>query len=269
MFANLNDLQFQHEVLALEALAVHRPNIGMVEKLGTMVDSVSNQIADSLRGLILPVGAIDFVPALREVQKHKYVDLSPVQLPIPAGLSAPLVPYGQLLLRAQELSMSILDDTLEPFQKFVGEALNNPEKLGSSVLRAQNHPKEIKDLQNKLKDVFRNGTKATRPYSEVIRNNNDWVELKDICTTLKRNADRQSPKDFADTVTELDQQLRTLIKRIRDTNEQYRPSPEVVKQLADLSYTLAEQVSFYSVVNTLIASYLKAVEDAVDVIKKL
>lgn len=269
MFEIPRSLTHLNAVLSVEALAVHRPNAGMLDKLGHLFDDVTDHISTSVGKLKPHTGVIDFRPAFKTTTQHRYVDLSPIQMPTPAGLSVSYLEYGLLLKEAQALVSGIYDNTLYPFLIYLGSAINSPDKLGSVSFKHQIRKLDLNDIQSKLSASMRNATRATQPYGKVVRQNGEWDQLKEVCYTLQKTMDTTPIKLINDTVERVDEQMHILISKIKDTNEQFRPSPAVIKELADASFLLAEQVSFYSVITTMVSAYLQAIEDATETLAKV
>ena len=269
MFETPRSLTHLTEVLSVEALAVHRPNAGMLDKLGHLFDDVTEHVVGSVGKLKPHAGVIDFRPAFKVTAANRYADLSPIQLPTPAGLSASYLEYGEILKEAQQFTSNLYDHTLYPFLLYVGSAINDPGKLGSVSFKHQMRAADLKPLQAKISAALRNATTSKQPYGKVIRQNGEWDELKSLCFTLQKTMDVTPIKLINDTVERVDSQLHVLIGKIKDTNEQFRPSPSVIKELADASFILAEQISFYSIVTTLVSAYLQAIEDATEALSKV
>lgn len=257
------------EVLSVEALAVHRPNAGMLDKLGHLFDDVTEHVSSAVGRLKPHEGIIDFRPAFGVASKHRYTDLSAIPMPTPSGLSVSYLEYGLLLKEAQELVSKVYENTLYPFLLYLGTAINNPDKLGSVTFKHQMRATDLKDIQSKLAAAMRNHTRAEQPYAKVIRQNAEWDELKSLTFTLQKTMDVTPIKLINETVERIDEQMHVLITKIKDTNEQFRPSPAVIKELADASFTLAEQISFYSVITTMVSAYLQALDDAVAKLSKV
>lgn len=255
-------------VVSVESLAIHRPNLQLLRKLGDLTDDLSSFVSRKMQALRGEAKLIDLDRLFRQVAKDNYLDLTGASVPVPEGMSVKWLEYLSVLSHANGIAMRLYVDTLQPFSMFVGQAINDPSKLSNASFQ---HGAIVHDLTDVTKAIVKAksaGKRSEARYAEVVTRNSDWTEIEDKMNAILE-ARKVLPQELVrKTVLELDGLIKKLLKRMGDTGLQYRPSPEVITQLADICHALAEQVSYYAIVTTLIAEARAALESTADELKK-
>lgn len=253
---------------SLESLAIHRPNVQLLRKLDDLVDDLSSFVSRKISGLRAAPKPLDLDRLFRTVNKDDYLTLAGAEVPVPEGMSVKWLVYLSTLKHANGIAMRLYDDTLQPFSLFIGQAINDPSKIANSSFH---HGAVIHDLTDVTKALLQTkgaGKRSAAIYSEVVDRNSDWQQIEDEMNAILKDREKVPQELVRKVVLELDNQIKLLIKRMGDTNLQYRPSPEVITQLADICHTLAEQVSYYAVVATLVTEAKAALEATHDELRK-
>lgn len=246
---------------SLESLAVHRPNLQLFRRLGDLVDDVSSFVNNKLAGLRSTPKSLDLGKLMRTLQKENYLDLAAFEVAIPEGMSVPWLQYIGVLEHANNIAMRLYDDTLQPFSLFIGQAINTPSKLSNETFQHGAIIHDLDQVRAALLEVKRNGKRSTARYGDVVNRNADWQEIEDRMNAMMETRKKVPQELVRKTVVELDNQIKLLLKNMGNTNLQYRPTPAVVTQLADLCHALAEQVSYYAIVSTLVIEAQTAIEE--------
>lgn len=258
---SLESIALGANIVSIESLALHRPNLQLFRKLGDLVDDVSEFVNKKLVGLRASPKPLDLDKLMRSITKEPYLELAPMEVPVPEGLSVPWLDYLRVLDHANGVAMRLYDDALVPFSLFIGQAINDPEKIANETFQHGAVIHDLDQVREALIQTKKNGKRATSRYDRVVGRNGDWAEIEDRMNQLLESR-KQLPQELVrKTVIELDSNIKLLLRRMGDTNLQYRPTPNVIKQLADICHALAEQVAYYAVVTTLVLEAQVALED--------
>lgn len=265
----LRSLALQSEVISIESLSRHLPNKPLLARLSGLANGVATFLSEKTEGLFnRPVQQqfnISGSPS-NALKKTVYLDLKDVAMPCPEGLQVSYLEYAELLLECQKTTSYLLEDCLYPFSAFIGESLNYPDRLSSTIRTSGVKLHNLDTLRKKINAAF-DGVNAELPYTKVIRRNAEWDDLEKALVRIVGTQKQTNDKLIAEKIQEIQANLELLISRMQDTNERYRPSAEVISELSRLAYGLAEQVTFYAIVATSIESLLVAVENGKNVIK--
>lgn len=265
----LNGLELQSKVISIESLSRHLPNKPLLSKLSGLTNDVAEFISEKTSALFArasspriglsgsPASALKSVP---------YLELKDVMMPCPEGLKISFLEYANLLVDSQKVTSYLMEDCLYPFSAFISEALNNPEKMSSSVRTSGVKLHNLDQLRKRLSSAF-DGVDGAMPYIKVVARHSDWDELEKTLGKVLATSAKTNDKLIAEKIVDIQNNLNKLIDRMQDTNERYRPSTELISELSKLAYGLAEQVTFYSIISTSIESLVVAVEQGKEVIK--
>lgn len=245
--------------VGLEALAVHRAHLGAFRQLQELVHDTTNLISDRIQSLFPKKEHIDLSNLGELTKDRKYLELAAVQLPIPEGMNCPWLDYLATLQTATDIAVRIYDEVLYPFELFIGQAINNPELVNTSTFRHSVNSHDLTGIKKQLAAV-RSGNRSQAPYSKVVRRNADWFEVQTTIDTLLKTQTKLPVELVQESVSRIDQSMTLLISKFADPNSQYRASPEVISQLAELCAMIAEEVSFYSATVALNAAAVTALE---------
>lgn len=258
---SLESIALGAKVVSIESLALHRPNLQLFRKLGDLVDDVSDFVNKKLVSLRASNKTLDLDKLMRAIAKENYLELGAMEVPVPEGLAIPWLDYLKVLEHANDIAMRLYDDALVPFSLFIGQAINDPQKIANESFQHGAIIHDLDQVREALLNAKRNGKRTTARYDAVVGRNNDWSEVEDRMNRLLEIRRKLPQEQVRKTVVELDSNIKLLLKRMADTNLQYRPSPSVISQLADICHNLAEQVSYYAVVTTLVLEAQVALED--------
>lgn len=266
---SLRSLSLQSQVISIESLSRHLPNKPLLTKLSNLADGVSVFLSEKTASLFNRAEATNFnlsgspSSALKGVG---YLDLKDVLLPCPEGLQVSYLQYAQIIQEAQKTTSYLLEDCLYPFSAFISESLNYPDKMSSALRTSGVKLHNLDPLRKKINSAF-DGVNGELPYIKAIARNGEWDDLEKALAKILTTQKQTNDKLIAEKIDEIQTNLDTLITRMQDTNEKYRPSSELIGELSKLAYGLAEQVTFYAIVATSIESLCVSVEQAKSVIK--
>ena len=272
---NHAQLQIQSQNIALEALSVNLPHRQLLSKLSTLVSDTTSFISKKLSKVAMGIsqGRRESLLSFRfsnKLSKIPYTELVEIRLPTPEGLKVSYLEYVSFLEEAQAVTVRLYDDFLHPFASWIASMVEKPESVESIA----NHAKEF-DFQrfDEIEAKFTNyisGISAYQPYGSVIKANRDWDEIEDA---LKRmvDLDRRQPRELVSKkVSDINSLLGVLMQKMANPNLSYRPTPKVIQDLSELTFKLAEHVTFYSVMEAALDSMIVAINDAkTEVIKEI
>lgn len=262
----LDGLQKQSQTIACEALAIHRPNIALVGKLVDLFDDVSGFVKSKISGLT-GVEKIEVAKIIKIMESTNYLDAVAIDIPTPKGLSVNFMEFCDLMIEAQKITSAIYDDTLYPFSVYIGTILNDPEKLSNITFTHNVKLHDIQSISRKFSKAF-NGTHTERPYGKCFTRNSDWRILHSKVNGLLDTHNKVPQELIVRTVNELDDSIRTLLERMKDTNEKFRPNSTAMSNMSQLCYAMAEEIMFYSLFTSYLSAFVESISGAEKVLTK-
>lgn len=246
-----NELRLTAELVALEAhLSMDLAGL-MKNTLPQIVSGFANltgRFSPTEPAVPLTSRQQDF---LRELQKHPYLDVVPLAAYVPEGLKVPYVSYAAPLLRAAEHASKVSTDTLYKFATFLAQIISNKDsKLSTSSmereLKAVSQMRE--HLNQALGACFAPGsTRAEVTYGDVVGRHSDWPVVfrdTDALSKIVNGIDRKVlDKKIEECVGYLN-----IVKTKLERNEMDGVSPQVVQNLSDCAYAVAQEMEFVAAV---------------------
>ena len=208
----------------------------------------------------------------RKVIGANYVQMSPVTLPVPSGLAVPMADYVSVVADGVDILERINSEVMVPFVTWLAVLLTNPEEL--RTLRASvNIPAlqwhDIDGVQKRFAKSFDKSAKAERPYGDLYKRNVDYVQtVRDVNALAERVAriDRAALIKQMETAV---QYLERIIENTKSDPEQFKISGATLDVLSKLTYHVAKEIEFYSIIAFSLQSLTTAVEDGNDKLKRI
>lgn len=259
--ANCIKLSASTQMASTESLMLYRPAKGLISKLSTYFDDVSAYLNGQIVGFANRKIVLQKTNVQRVLEENNYADLYDFKVPVPVGMS---VDYNTLVETLTEMSEPIskmYDDTLYPFSQFIGSVINNPDKLQQNSMRQDVVLHDIAGMRDKLGKCLNKSNLDSLPLGKVFRRNTDFPLISDKLEKLLEEHKKVSPDLVASSVVALDENLTILMTKLQDDNEAYRVTPQKVKELSEICFALANEVSAYSI-------YTVVLEQAINSINK-
>lgn len=246
----------------VESLAQNRAHLPLLDKLGALFDNASVAVKKALGLVKIPTDPISLDALVTKLNALPYLELADIPVHCIPNQSVSYLQYAQAIKECQDVLVNLYDYTLYPFQLYLGDVLNHPERLQNTASLHQIRTYDLNKYRKLLGDVQR-GKSELLPYGKLVSRHADWQAVAKLTSQLV-TTQKKIPQDLVEqTVLSIDERLNELFAKINDSNNQYRPSPQLVKQLGDLCYALADHVLFYSVYATqlqLLVNGIKASE---------
>lgn len=266
MLDTLTALHNRKTVISHEALSINRTTAPLLKKLVSYIDGASEFVNKQLNSMTTPRHELELDATARKAQLRSYADLRTMTIPVPAGLSVTWLQYLDVLEEAHRIVENLYDDTLRPFSLFVGACINDPERTTQLITSHSVTVTDLGPIKKKFSAALSNGTKAEQQYGKCIQRHTDWTAVRDRTNALI-NSSKKLPKDLiSESISQIDEQLTLLVQKMSDTNNQFRPTPAIIEELSDLTYMLAEKVTFYATYVTYYNAYIVAMAEASKVI---
>lgn len=266
-----SELYIQSQNISIEALSVNMPHRALLSKLTTLVADTTSFINKKLSAVAMGISHNQRERLLsyrfsNKLSKIPYTELVEIILPTPEGLQTSYLDYARFLEEVQTVTAKLYDDFLHPYATWIASMVEKPETVESIA----NHVKEFdfqsfEEIERKFTSYV-GGISAKKPYGALIKANRDWDEIEEL---LKRmvELDRRQPRALVSKkVSEINTLLNALMVKMADPNLSYRPTPKVLKDLSELTFKLAEHVTFYSIIEAAMDSLIVAIRDAKDVV---
>lgn len=264
--------RFMYNVISTEALSVHKPMIGTVQKLSGFI----KEVAQGFKNTNI-LGAIDTLlkkdndfsknerKVLEMLSRTPYSDLMDLRLPCVAGLSVPWREFLGDIEPGIGFVVNFYDTTLGQTTRFLAEVITSPDKMEQIARRYNIQEVDFERLsQNIGKDVSGSSKKAELPFGKLVKRNADMIDT----ITLTNRFSEQIYGSNQDLVTErigqIKRQLETVSEAIVDPNSSYRMSGKNVDQLAKVAFNIAQAVEYYGVILTLFTEHKRSFQQAIE-----
>lgn len=245
---DLKKLNTTVKAISCEALAYHRPNVGLLTKLSALFEDVSEYIADQVNGIKTVAGQVlTFNRAAKILKTRPYSEFIDLAVPIIPGQTVSWFELTNIMLK-HSLYVAKLEDTMfTPLNTYVGSVLNNPERMGSAANRPTiPSDSTLKELTTSYQKAISNSTSDTARFGAVFRRNTEWEMVRDNMNKIGASLALLPPKKMQARVEETNKQLTRLLEDVQDQNLPYRPTSASVDYLVKMIQRLAEEVTLYA-----------------------
>lgn len=248
---DLTLLSIQSRKVGLEAFAV--------TDVTGLLARVYPAISDTFSGLLGKFSSNDPYQGLTGKQQdfmrllgnHPFMDIRPLQVYVPEGLTANYTVYSKALLASAQHAAKVLEDALNPYSTFLSQILTNTGDRISTRLHDADYAamqKRREGLTADMAKCFKPGsTKTETSLGDVFSRNADWQEVfkdGDSITSFITSVDRKV----------LNRKVEDCVKLVNKLQEQIKAgtfgevSPQVVKNLAEGAFQIASELEFYALV---------------------
>jgi hypothetical protein len=184
------------------------------------------------------------------INAYSYADLGEKKVFIPAGMQVPYLTYLEVLEGAIEVNQELLTLVLVPYARWLGELIEEPERLksiGGSRAIAAFKPHNLDELTAKLGLCFKMGDNQTqKSFKEVFARNADLKPVYSTATALISRYKSIDRKKVNATVRGISDMLSVLITNIDEKNISLDHNPTGRDYLATLTRSLAREIEFYA-----------------------
>ena len=206
-----------------------------------------------------------------EIQKHSYLDVSPLLAFVPEGLDANYLPYSNTLMDSAEYCNKLLNGVLNQYSVFLANLLtNHDQKLDTTVFTpVYEKQKMIRDKFNKdIGDCFKAGSsRADSTIGEVIARTTDWPRVFDNCHQLSKLISEVNRNSLNKKVAECSELLDRIMDKMK-RNELDGMSPEVATNLANGAHAMASELEFFAATYFRIMTFVSAVNQTIEQTRK-
>lgn len=262
-------LKSNQSVLAMEALSVHKPLAGTVDKLSRFLDDISQTIGMSLATLKDHVAGTNSAMLsqdrhlLERLAKSQYTHLMGLQLPCIPGMTSTWLEFLQVMDKPMQLVTNINDEILVPFERYVSMAMVDPERFSNATSRAKVDIVNFDDMREGFKNTIGgNRHVATRKYQELCARNVDMAEVIRLTRAYQTAAAKTNPRLIADRVKDLRELTARLSENIKDANQSFRLSSKTIANISEAAFNIAEAVEMYATTMTLLESHIQSFDVA-------
>lgn len=251
-----------NKVVSAEAMSLHMPNRNMVTNFVNMVGKFTGLMSSSvpeLEGNKLDARTHISNDLVQKAIDVPYRDLKDLIVSVPSGLQVDLLTYTNMLLSIQVSLNDLYESTLIPFNRVVSNITTNPKDMSSiSNLKTLKLP-DIDKLKKQLDSMF-NKSADLVPYWKAVKRQADLILILNAQSDMVGNSDRQPTELITSAVKKLSNSMDTVSKMAQDPNSGLVLSSPLIKQLADITFTIAELVSMYSTIHYSAAEVMKVTE---------
>lgn len=266
---SMTQLKSRQSLVALEALSVHRPLAGTVEKLCGYLNDVSNTIGLSLAQLRdYAMGTTTAVLTqdrhlLEKLPKSRYSDLMNLTLPCVPGQVCTWLELLEALKDPIEMAVNLNDNILIPYEKYVSMAIMDPERFSNATNKVQVQIIDFSAMRDGFKNAIGgNRHVATRKYKDLCARNTDLVDVVRLTRASTDALSKSNPRMVSDRIADLQHLTQQLSENLNDSNQKFRLSSKTIANISEAAYNIAEAVEIYATTMTFAWSHAQAFGDA-------
>lgn len=224
----------------------------------------------------------DFDPAHVDlIEKRTALDLSSKgnfmvirnrKVVVPKGMKSSYLKFIDQLMKQQEMVNKLIPETLKPFEKYLAQLLDDPDRLRTAGVSSLDAAFRLHDVDGMKKDLSKHYDKDMseyRPYGELVGRNSDWPKIMVNFNGLIDSMSSIDRKEVLKLVTIIAEHMDVLVQRMQEFPETYEPSGLTIKSLADISYAMAQEIEFYSIHAYIIEQLDVSVKSAIEIAKSV
>lgn len=262
---NMRQLQSAQSLVATEALSVYRPLAGTVEKLCGYLGDVSNTISYSLAQLKDQVVGTNSAMLTFDNQvatkagSSKYTDLMNLTLPCIPGQTGTWLAVLDAFELPVSMAININDNILIPYEKYISQALMDPERFSSATNKASVEIIDFSKIREGFNDsIGGNRHVAQRKFRELCERNADLPIATHRTREYQVQLAKTNPRMVADRINDLRQLTTQLSENLNDSNQKFRLSGKTISNISEAAYNIAEAIELYSATMTFFHSHVEA-----------
>lgn len=187
----------------------------------------------------------------------KYPDVSKLTLQVPDGFQGNLKDYTETIFDLLEnFSARFISDVLTPYDVYLGKIINNPVILQSQLQAHKFSPKDIEKYKKQLTKFVTSKKHNEAPLGKVYQRMKDIEDQEILLNRISAYQSANPLMNVKTKVSEIGAKITILANMFKDNKLNITASAKTFNELAELTYQLAEQVEFYTVIETLINALL-------------
>lgn len=203
---------------------------------------------------------------MRLLEKHNYVDIAPLGVFVPEGLTVDYVSFAQALKRGVDHAVKV-QDLLNKYTTYLALLITNEFQR----FETQNSAKVYDGLQAEREEIlkeigacFKPGSHETKAkYDEVVKRNNDWPIVFGEIETLSKTINSVNRGVLNKKVREASELMEKVITMLK-AGKMEGSAPEVAQELSDGAYQIASELEFFSVMYYRTLAFVTAVNASTD-----
>lgn len=270
---SLQTLRHHRDVVALETFSVQTLDVtSMLKKVMPDIKShFSNFVARfSANDKPIPLSR-DQRNFIKLVEKHNFVDISPLAVVVPEGFDADFVVLGNVLHQAADHALKVRD-LLNTYTTYLAMLITNEFQrfeTKNSVQVYQGMQTERDQVLKELGALFKPGSHETkRQYGQVVTRNKDWEIVFGEVDALSKQMNSVDRTALNHKVKEAGQLMDKVISMLKDGKLE-SSAPEVAQELAEGAFQIASELEFFSVIYYRVMAYVTSVNTSVDKITEI
>lgn len=262
----LEALEEINAVLSIEALSVGSIATAVRRAVPTLVDAATGFLAKFIdretkmfgietnmaKMSAMPEGKIAFGvyrTFVDTMEKHKYMDISPLRFYVTEGFQGNLLSYANVLTATLEHGNKIVADVLNPFAMFISKIISNKDAAMRTTrdLAFMAKSDAVREgLTREISAFFdMSSTNGKSTVGKVVQRNADWKPLFKALDDVREASTMLKPEVVQKSIKDIVSLLNTL-KAAAAAGELDNASPETLKQLSVATLTCAHEAEFYS-----------------------
>lgn len=262
----LKDVQLQLSFISVEQVNAFHSSSKTILKFGHMVDTTKRFVSHLLSPISVsfgrnPMDKVFYPQIYKFTEVAKYPELNRFDIPVPEGFQGNYLDYVEILTKYTEITNNLVNDVIKPFSIYVGQLVNNPTLLNSISYTHKVTPKDISQAKKELGQFFKpNGKNVEWNMHKCFNRMTDVKTFNDKVNQLRKLQNTDLVQEVKKEVTNLADSLDHLTKYLTSNQNNQWVKGKTMETLANLTYTLAEQVEFFAIMNNMVQSLFGAVE---------
>ena len=246
--------RYHQHIVSIEMVTDFTPGQPAMKRLGQMFGGTKAFISQLFSSFSLSAdNKIDLTKLIGIAETQSFAAMSKVPVSQPLRLTKPWVEYATALDTLQRITENIDKELLQPFNAYVGKALNQPSLLDTLTFEPKGYRfTDVKPYKKELTKFLNGPNKEHVAWSVAFNRNADVRSFAEKFNEILIRHSNLRPETVTEAVKKLNDNLDSLMKEVNDPNSQYVMNKKTTLKMSEMILQLAEHVELYTITHNLI-----------------
>ena len=245
---------YHSHLVSLETINAFTPGQSGMQRLAEMFGGTKAFVTNLFGTFKLSTDTkIDLEKLINIAESQDYVAMGKVPVSQPLRLTRSWVEYAVALDTLQSVTENIDKDLLQPFNAFVGKALNSPQLLGSLTFEPQGYKfVDVKPYKKEIEKFLNGPNKERVEWKVAFKRNGDVRSFAEKFNEVLIKHSALKPETVMEAVNKLNDNLEALMKEVNNPNSQYVMNKKTATKVSEMILQVAQHVELYTITHNLI-----------------
>lgn len=245
---------YHNHLVSLETVNAFTPGQGATQRLAEMFGGTKAFVTNLFGTMTLSTDTkIDLTKLIDIAESQDYVAMSKVPVSQPLRLTRSWVEYAVALDTLQEITEKIDKNLLQPFNAFIGKALNSPQLLGSLTFEPQGYQfVDVKPYKKEIEKFLNGPNKERVEWRVAFKRNGDVRSFAEKFNEVLIKHSALKPETVMEAVKKLNENLDALMKEVNTNGSEYVLNKKTATKISEMILQVAQHVELYTITHNLV-----------------